>query len=268
MVKKDDKMDWTTEEKKAFEEIKSTIVEDPILVSSDYTRPFYVYSFSLEHTCAAVLTQKSEDKYEHPIAFMSAPLKDAELRYPNIEKQAYALSKETQQCSNTVILLENTQQFHATTTSAPSDLNNDQPESPTVLLEVSLGNEAYDWTKNSLDDNDDVILALKELDQEIYLDDGMEMAAIPEWLMRSMQKIKQMIEVQPIDDIHDYLARSDKEKEPKRAEILSHIARNETGIRIAQIAIPIAGVTSNIATPMDFQITSVSLGHTSRKQEF
>lgn len=100
------------------------------------------------------------------------------------------------------------------------------------------------------------------------LDDGMEMAAIPEWLMRNMERSKKMIEVQPIDDIDDYLARSAEEKEPKRAEILSHIARDETGMRIAQIVVPIAGVTTDFATPMDFHITSVALGRTSKKQEF
>lgn len=110
-----------------------------------------------------------------------------------------------------------------------------------------MGNEVYDWTRDNLDDNDDVISALKGLDREVCLDDGMEMAAIPEWLRRSMEKTKQMIEVQPIDDIDDYLARSAK-KEPKRAEILSHIARDETEIRIAQIVVTIAGVTADIAT--------------------
>lgn len=149
-------------------------------------------------------------------------------------------NKETQQCSNTMILPGNTQEFHATATSAPPNENDDQLGSPTILLEVSLGNEVYDWTRNNLDDNEDVISALRGLDQEICLDDGTEMAAIPEWLMRSMEKSKQMIEVQPIGDIDDYLARSAKEKEPKRAEILSHIARDEIGMRIAQIVVPIA----------------------------
>lgn len=104
-------------------------------------------------------------------------------------------NKETQQCSNTVILPGNTQEFHATTTSAPSNENDDQPGSLTVLLEVSLGNEVYDWTRNNFDDNDDVISALRGLDREICLDDGMEVATIPKWLMRSMEKSKQMIEV-------------------------------------------------------------------------
>lgn len=40
-----------------------------------------------------MLTQRIEEKDENPIAFMSAPFKDAELRYSNVEKQAYALVK-------------------------------------------------------------------------------------------------------------------------------------------------------------------------------
>lgn len=100
------------------------------------------------------------------------------------------------------------------------------------------------------------------------LDDGIEMAAILDSLMRSMEKSKKMVEVQPIDDIDNYLARSNKEKEPKNAEILSHIARDETGMRIAQVAVPIGHVTQDIATPMDFQITLVALGRTTKEQEF
>lgn len=63
------------------------------MVSPNYLRPFYIYSFTAEHTYAAILTQRKEEEGEHPIAFMSTSLKDAELRYPNIEKQAYALIK-------------------------------------------------------------------------------------------------------------------------------------------------------------------------------
>lgn len=70
------------------------------------------------------------------------------------------------------------------------------------------------------------------------------------------------------DDIDEYLARSNKEKEPKKAEILSHIARDEIGMRIAQVVVPIGGVMANIATPMNFKITSVALGRTTREQEF
>lgn len=194
----------------------------------------------------------------------SPPLSVSSIKVIEVREQ----NKETQQWSNTVILPENIQELYATTTSAPPNENDDQPRSPIILLEVSLGNEIYDLTKSNPNDDDDVISALRGLDREMCFDDGMEMAAILDWLMRSMEKSKKMIEVQPIDNIDDYLARSAKEKEPKRAEILSHIARDETGMQIVQVVVPITGVTTNIATPMDFQITFVALGRTSREQEF
>jgi len=93
MLKKDAKIDWTPEAKAAFAEIKQAISNAPFLVSPDYALPFYIYSFASEHTCAAMLTQKRSVDDERPIAFMSTPLKDVELRYPNVEKQAYALIK-------------------------------------------------------------------------------------------------------------------------------------------------------------------------------
>lgn len=48
------------------------------------------------------------------------------------------------------------------------------------------------------------------------LDDGMAMSTILDWLMKSMEKSKKMVEAQPIDDIEDFLARSNKERNPRR----------------------------------------------------
>lgn len=93
MLKKDAKIEWSPQAKRAFEEIKTAIAEAPVLISPNYIKPFYLYSFASDYTCAAILTQRSEERDENPIAFMSTPLKDAELSYPNIEKQAYALVK-------------------------------------------------------------------------------------------------------------------------------------------------------------------------------
>ena len=89
MLKKDAKMDWTPATKKAFEEIKHAIINAPILVSPDDERPFNIYSFASDHTCAAILTQKNEAGKEHLIALMSAPFREAKLNYPNVEKQGY-----------------------------------------------------------------------------------------------------------------------------------------------------------------------------------
>lgn len=91
MMTKDAKVKWTNEAKKAFHDIKEAIVKAPILTSLDYRKPFYLYSFASDHSVAGVLTQKDDEDKEKPIAFMSAPLKDAALNYSLLDKQAYAL---------------------------------------------------------------------------------------------------------------------------------------------------------------------------------
>ena len=37
--------------------------------------------------------QKKDGEYERPISFMSCPLKNAELNYPNLDKQSFTLVK-------------------------------------------------------------------------------------------------------------------------------------------------------------------------------
>lgn len=93
-----------------------------------------------------------------------------------------------------MIFLKNIHELHATAQSTPPNEDDEQLRPPTILLEVSLGNNVHDLTKDKEDD-DDVILALRELDQEMCLDDGMEMSTIPDWLMRSMEKSKKMVKV-------------------------------------------------------------------------
>jgi len=65
----------------------------PTLISPDYSKEFHIFSFATEDTIAVVLLQQDEEGSEHPVAFFSKNLRDADLRYDIIEKQAYALIK-------------------------------------------------------------------------------------------------------------------------------------------------------------------------------
>ena len=65
----------------------------PTLISPDYTKGFYIFSFASYDTVAAILLQNNDEGLDHPIAFFSKTLRDAELKYEPIEKQAYALIK-------------------------------------------------------------------------------------------------------------------------------------------------------------------------------
>lgn len=67
--------------------MKVEIMEAPMLVSLDYVKPFYIYSFAFGHTCAILLTQRGKNKEENLIASMSTQFKEAELKYMDIENK-------------------------------------------------------------------------------------------------------------------------------------------------------------------------------------
>ena len=96
MLKKDNGVNWMTEARASFTHIKKVISEAPMLASPDYLKDFLIFSFSSEHTIIAVLLQKNEEGFEQSIAFFSKSLRDVELRYDILEKQAYAMVKALQ----------------------------------------------------------------------------------------------------------------------------------------------------------------------------
>src|SRR5271156_1302278 len=93
LLKRDAKFAWNDDAQQAFERIKKAVQETPVLKSPNYTMPFSLFSFASFHTIAAILLQKDEQGFEHPIAFYSRSLQAAELNYDINEKQAYALVK-------------------------------------------------------------------------------------------------------------------------------------------------------------------------------
>ena len=82
-----------TRQEALFEDIKKAIMEAQTLISPDYTKSFYIFSFQSYDTVEAVLLQKDNEGFDHPIAFFSKTLTDAELKYDPSEKQDYALIK-------------------------------------------------------------------------------------------------------------------------------------------------------------------------------
>jgi hypothetical protein len=93
MLKKDAKIKWNTEAKKYFEQVNNALTQAPVLISPNYSKYFYLFSFSSKHTIAAVLLQKNNEGYEKPIAFFSKSLRDTALNYNIMEKQDFSLVK-------------------------------------------------------------------------------------------------------------------------------------------------------------------------------
>jgi hypothetical protein len=93
MLRKGNEVKWTAEPRKSFDQIKKALTEAPVLISPDYSKDFLIFYFASCDTVAAVLLQKNDQGQEQPITFFSKALRDAELRYEIMEKQAYALVK-------------------------------------------------------------------------------------------------------------------------------------------------------------------------------
>jgi hypothetical protein len=93
MLKKENEVRWTPQSRHSFEKIKKSLTEAPMLISPDYSKDFLIFSFASPNTVVDVLLQANDSGLEQPIAYFSRALRDAEVRYDTMEKQAYALIK-------------------------------------------------------------------------------------------------------------------------------------------------------------------------------
>ena len=93
MLKKNSEVKWTNQAKNSFQSIKEAIMTAPVLISPDFDKEFYIFSFASKDTIVAVLLQKNDEGHEQPVAFFSKVLRDVEVKYEPLEKQAYALIK-------------------------------------------------------------------------------------------------------------------------------------------------------------------------------
>lgn len=93
MLRKGLELRWTDTTRKSFDSIKKAIMEAPTLINPDYSKELNIFSFASEDTIATILLQVDEEGSEHPVEFFRKNLRDAELRYDIIEKQAYSLIK-------------------------------------------------------------------------------------------------------------------------------------------------------------------------------
>ena len=84
---------WSKESKEDFEIMKKYIGEEPLLINLYYSKPFLIFSLDSTRTIVAVLLENNNNGYEKPIAFFRKALRDVELKYSLMEKQAYAMVK-------------------------------------------------------------------------------------------------------------------------------------------------------------------------------
>jgi len=90
VIKKIKNFDWGEGYKKAFLDLKNHLEKQPMLFSPKNVESLYIYMVVLEFSFNLVLIRE-ENGTQLPIYYVSRWLKDAEARYPLIEKLAYCL---------------------------------------------------------------------------------------------------------------------------------------------------------------------------------
>ena len=88
---KPNRVAWTTECDRAFQELKLILCSSPVLASSDFTRPFTLQTDASDRGVGAVLSQYDDDGLEHPVAYFSRKLLTREEHYSTIEKECLAI---------------------------------------------------------------------------------------------------------------------------------------------------------------------------------
>ncbi len=82
---------WTDKCQQAFEDLKEKLVNAPILIRADITKPFVVTTDVNDTHVGGVLSQAQPDGSDRSIAYFSKRLKPAETRYSVTDKEALAV---------------------------------------------------------------------------------------------------------------------------------------------------------------------------------
>ncbi|QRW08587.1 Retrotransposable element Tf2 protein [Ceratobasidium sp. AG-Ba] len=91
LTKKDTRFEWSQECQQAFEEIKKRVSQDPVLIHPDPDKPFILETNASGIAIGAILSQRGEDGYLHPVAYLSKSYNDAQRNYDTANKELLAI---------------------------------------------------------------------------------------------------------------------------------------------------------------------------------
>lgn len=90
-----DKVRWTEKEQEAFDNLKTALSSEPVLVGPNFDKPFYLHTDASDTGIGAVLSQKNQNEGEevmdHPVAYYSKKLTNSEKNYATVEKECLAI---------------------------------------------------------------------------------------------------------------------------------------------------------------------------------
>lgn len=90
LLKKGVEFSWGIDQQEAFDKLKNSLCNAPILQFPDFTKPFIICTVASNWAIAAILSQGKVPDYE-PISYAGRVSKGAELKLHTHEKEALAI---------------------------------------------------------------------------------------------------------------------------------------------------------------------------------
>ena len=118
---------------KAFEELKMRCMTAPVLVFTDFKKPFWLETDASKEGLGAVLLQESDDGQYHPVAFASRELKGGEPKYHSSKLEFLALKWAI------------TEQFHEYLQYQPFTIRTDNNPLTYILMTTNLDALGHRW---------------------------------------------------------------------------------------------------------------------------
>jgi hypothetical protein len=91
LLKKGVPWTWGKAEQEAFEELRTRVCEEPVLVQPDQKKQFEVEVDASNYAIGAVLMQQDGKKVAHPVAFFSKTMNEAQRNYDVYNRELLAL---------------------------------------------------------------------------------------------------------------------------------------------------------------------------------
>jgi len=91
LTKKTEKWSWNPEAGKTFKELKQRFTTAPILAHFDPQRPLIIETDTSDFTLGAVLSERDDENWLHPVAFHSRKFQPAEIIYEIHDKELLAV---------------------------------------------------------------------------------------------------------------------------------------------------------------------------------
>ncbi|KAF1321583.1 reverse transcriptase, partial [Globisporangium splendens] len=91
LLKKDVEWKWSKDHETAFEEVKRSLREAPVLALPNHDKPFHVVCDASDYAICCALMQHDDEGHERVVSYQSRQLRPAERNYPVHDKKLLAM---------------------------------------------------------------------------------------------------------------------------------------------------------------------------------